>query len=234
MSVRRFGIVVGALALCSLSQLACAHQQGDMFVRLGGYVSDPQVKSSTVSTTLGAFISSRVKIGSDAGFAGSWNYMADDHMGVSFMLATPSRHELRVEGMPFTRLGRFKMISPALTFDFYPNLRDTAFQPYMGVGMAMNKIFSKKVHSQYMGAVNNAPTGLSMKSKFGIKGVAGFDYHIYNEWFLHASATYQKLNSNVKLSSSAITTPVVQAPQMSFASVDINPVTYHLGVAYKY
>lgn len=231
--VIRFGITATVLGLSLFSQAAFAHQKGDFFLRLNGYVNDPQVRSSVVSTTLGAFPAARVKIGSDSGFGGSLNYMVDDHMGISVQVATPSRHDLRVEGMPFVRLGRFKLVSPAVTFDFYPNLLDTPFQPFVGVGAAFNKIYSKKVNAQYLAAVGNAPTGLDMKSKFGIKGIVGFDYHIINQWFVHASASYQYLNSNVKLSTAPVVAPALPA-QMTTASVDINPIVYNLGFAYKY
>jgi len=102
-------------------------------------------------------------------------------------------------------LGSFKHLPPTLTakWNFMP---DSAFRPYVGIGVNLTLISSVNLAVPAVTGVVASPIPLDLSSSsVGFAGQAGFDFKVADHWFLNLDVKYVQLGSDVKAGGATLT-----------------------------
>jgi outer membrane protein len=141
-------------------------------------------------------------------------YFFSPHWSAELIVSYPQNQTVTVAGTP---IGSFKHLPPVLTakYNFTPQ---SAFQPYVGVGVNVTLIFDVNLAVPGVGKLNLDSTS------FGPALQTGFDYKIADHWYLNADVKWAKLSSDVKLAANGATV----------STVHIDPFLFGLGIGYRF
>ena len=234
---------IGAL-LCS--PLAMAHKTGDVIVRTGVIVVDPQDSSGAIAITnphLGAVSGSKVGVNSDTQLGLSFTYMFKPHLGVELLAATPFSHDIEAKGnlSGLGKLGSTKQLPPTLTLQYYPMNSNSAFQPYLGLGVNYTHFFDEQTTStltnnigtlaqlQGVSGVTATSSDLKLDDSVGVAGEIGADYKLTDRLGLNAGVWWANIKTKATITSQTNVGTVT-----SKVDVTINPLVYMAGIYYRF
>ncbi|GAA4651949.1 outer membrane beta-barrel protein [Kistimonas scapharcae] len=228
-SVKKLPVAAAVMAVvAALSGPAMAYQAGDVIVRAGAATVDPDVDSGKLKAN-GAVVNpadpTTVDVDSDTQLGLSMTYMLDDKFGIELLAATPFQHTIKTKGglASLGKLADVKHLPPTLTLQYYPMDSSSAFQPYVGLGLNYTTFFDE----EFKGSNKTAFRGLELKDSWGLAAQLGADYRIDDNWSVNAAVWYVDIDTEAKFKSADGTTKYK-------VDVELDPMVYMVGVAYKF
>jgi len=240
---------LATLALLSTSVTASSYLAGDMLIRGGLTNVTPDSGSSTIyavnqTVNLGnGPISASVEDNTQLGL--NFVYFFSPNIAIELLAATPFEHDIMVDsGAGKVNLGTTEHLPPTLSALYYFNT-DSAFNPYVGLGINYTIFFNDKFNSSMQGANSpqivsisdgstTTPIGaaldandLDLDSSWGLSVQVGADYLIDEHWFVNGSVRYIDIDTNATFMAVNDTVP-------GEVSVDIDPMVYSLMLGYKF
>src|SRR5690554_7287424 len=97
--MRKTLFAASALALAIAAPLAHAHQAGDIIVRAGAVMVDPNGDSGAIHVGGEKQHGSEVTVDSNTQLGLNFAYMITDQIGVELLAATPFTHDVSIKGM---------------------------------------------------------------------------------------------------------------------------------------
>ena len=237
--------------LCA-TQSAVAYEAGDIIIRAGAAVVDPNESSSEINITgVGNSVGTEVGVDSDVQLGVSFSYMIDQDFGVELLAATPFGHNIYGKGVlaGVGKLGKTKHLPPTLNFNYYPMGATSKFQPYIGLGLNYTTFFDTSANStldsdatiQALATLANAPTStvnaltgvtgtdIELDDSYGLAIQIGFDYQLTEN--IGVNAAYWRADIDTE---ATITTVTDAGPIEATVDVDIDPSVYMVGLSYKF
>ena len=213
------------LAACLYSTLAAAHSEGDIIVRAGPALVDPDDHNNAVNmdampTDFTVSVDDNTQPGITA------TYMLNDHFGLGLLASTPFRHTVKLgsAGGLNGDIVETKHLPPTLTLQYYFASTSSAFQPYAGIGLNYTYFFDEKAKSSALKDAANT-RNVEIDDSFGLALEAGFDYMITDALMFNATIWYLDLDTEASIASDLgeIT-----------SDVSIDPFVYMIGLGYKF
>ncbi|WP_284730701.1 outer membrane protein OmpW [Shewanella jiangmenensis] len=205
--------LVAASLLSVVSASALAHQAGDIIVRAGAVVVAPDESSPDVVPGAQFGVNDNTQLGLNFG------YMLTDNWAVELLAATPFTHDVSLGALG--KIAETKHLPPTLVAQYYFGNANSAFRPYVGVGVNYTNFFD----NEFTNDLNGALTDLSLSTSIGWAAQAGFDYTFNKNWLLNASVWYADISTDVKFNLGG---------EAQSVATDINPWVYMVSVGYKF
>lgn len=221
-------IAAALLALGLASPFAHAYKAGDVIVRAGVAMADPQTDSSRIATEVtGKIAGTKATVGDDTQLGLTLSYLVTDHVGIELLAATPFTHRIGVKGVPIPgidgRFGDAQHLPPTLSVQYFPLDASSKFQPYVGAGLNYTTFFNEKLSSRQHA---NGFSKLELSDSWGLALEAGFDYQLSDRLVFNAVVWRIDLNTEATARHSALGKVKVD--------VDVDPWVYMVGIGYKF
>ena len=210
---------------------AMAHEDGDVIVRVGAAMVDPDVSSDVIDvagivTLPGVDVDDNTQVGITA----AW--MWTSNVGIELLAATPFTHDIEVADVGVSA-GDTKHLPPTLMLQYYPIEGNVKFNPYVGIGVNTTIFFDEDVDDELNAALDGIvglPPGtvdadLDLDQSWGLAAQVGFDYMIDEKWLINGAIWYIDIDTEAKISTAIA--------DLKF-DVEIDPWVYMLSVGYKF
>lgn len=193
------------IALLGLSASAMA---GNWQVKMGASVVAPTSETKILNGAL------EVEADNEWVFTPSVEYFFNDYISTELLLATPINHDVTINGQSAARL---KHLPPTWTVK-YNFKNQTAFTPYIGVGLIAFLPWDEKTHGALEG------TKMKVQEDIGFAGQVGMSYQpkAWKNWGAFVDVRYAQLD------------PKVEVKDVTTFNLDIDPIIYTFGVSYKF
>lgn len=210
---------------------AMAHEDGDVIVRVGAAMVDPDVSSDVIDvagivTLPGVDVDDNTQVGITA----AW--MWTSNVGIELLASTPFTHDIEVADVG-VKAGDTKHLPPTLMLQYYPIAGNVKFNPYVGIGVNTTIFFDEDVDDELNAALDGIvglPPGtvdadLDLDQSWGLAAQVGFDYMIDEKWLINGAIWYIDIDTEAKISTAIA--------DVKF-DVEIDPWVYMLSVGYKF
>lgn len=148
------------------------------------------------------------------------------NIGVELALGVPPRIKAKGTGAAAAlgdELLSVKNVSPTLLVNYYFGDAANTLRPYVGAGINYTK---------FTGARSSLATSkLELSDSFGWALAAGLNYAVSKDWGLFASVTRLDVKSDVD---AIATIPGVPVPVEVRTTINLKPITYSLGLWYRF
>ncbi len=217
-------------AVLALVAPAMAYEAGDMIVRVGAAVVNPNDDSDAVHLNGAALPASGVSVNSDMQLGITFTYMVADQWGIELLAASPFKHTVAGSGAILGGLGLgdiadVKHLPPTLSAQYYFNGADSRFQPYVGLGVNYTAFFDEEASAGYEAVFG--PSEVDLENSWGLAAQLGFDFQVAENLRLNAAVWYIDIDTEATLRS-----PL--SPAVVEVDVDIDPLVYMIGLAYQF
>ena len=218
-----------AAALAGGSLAAQAYEKGDMIIRLGATMVDPDADSDAINLPGVPTLRADVDDDTQLGIIPAW--MITDKIGLELLAATPFEHDISVGGTGVGDIdaGSTKHLPPTLSLQFYPLGGNSGWQPYVGVGVNWTYFFDEDVDGELkdaLGAILGAEkASLSLEDSWGLSAQAGVDIPLGNQWGINLAVWYIDISTEAKIKTDVGTVEF---------DVDIDPWVYNVGIFYRF
>ena len=137
-------------------------------------------------------------------------YFFTKNLAAELVLTYPQNVDIKAGS---TKIGTIKALPPSLMLQYH--FTDLgAFKPYVGAGVNYT-YFSKRDH------ILNGAASVERDS-WGLAAQLGFDYALDKNWSLNLDVKYIQMDTDVRVGGTKIGT------------LDLNPVTWGVGVGYRF
>lgn len=227
--VKKF--VLGALAAAVIGGVntAAAYEAGDIIVRVGAVTVDPHESSSDVTLNgdgLGAGVG--VDSNTQLGFTGT--YMITNQVGIELLAATPFSHTVSGSGtldaLGIHKVADIKHLPPTLTAQYYFLEPSSKVQPYAGLGLNYTMFFDEEASSQLESGLG-AEYDVELDDSIGLAAQLGVDCLFDDHWALNVAVWYIDIDTTATIDSKDGTVRIK-------SDVDVDPLVYMIGAAYKF
>lgn len=215
-------LTASLLALAVAAPFAQAFEAGDIIVRAGAITVDPHEDSSDIKIGGAPQAGLKATLDSDTQLGLNFAYMVTDKIGIELLAATPFQHTVGTKGLGGLELGEIKHLPPTLSVVYYPLASQSAFQPYVGLGVNYTWFFDDELSSE---AETAGFRGLDMKDSWGLAAQVGADFMLTDNIMLNAQLRYIDIETTG--TTYAGTTKVS-------VDVDVDPMVYMVGLGYKF
>ena len=226
-NIHRMSLMAAALLA---SAAASAYEAGDWIVRGGAVMVAPNDDSSNLDLAGEQLAGTGVEVDDNTQLLLNVTWMANEHVGVELLAATPFEHSVDSKGLPGLGLGlsdvevgSVKHLPPTLTVLWYPMESGAAFQPFIGAGINYTIFFQEDTSGAARAALG--ARNLELDDSWGLAARAGFDYMLSDCWSLHAGVYYLGIDTKANLDTALGKVGV---------DVDINPWVYTVGLGYRF
>jgi outer membrane protein len=224
--MRKTLLTASLLAAAIAAPAAQAFQAGDIIVRAGAVTVDPHESSSNIFTpATNTLPGTSATLNSDTQLGLNFAYMITDKVGIELLAATPFSHEVGIKGMPLNldgKLGDIKHLPPTVSAVYYPLDSQSAFQPYVGLGINYTTFFNEKLTDQRQG---QGFSNLNLDDSWGLAAQVGMDYMLTENLMLNAQLRYIDIDTEATVDSAFGKVKV---------DVDVDPMVYMVGLGYKF
>jgi len=228
--MRKTLFTASVLAVALAAPLVQAHQAGDVILRAGAITVDPRENSDDIYVgALGVSVpGTKATLNSDTQLGLNFAYMVTDKVGIELLAASPFNHDVGVAGMPGPfaglngQLGELKHLPPTLSVVYYPLDAQSAFQPYLGLGVNYTWFFDTELTSE---AEGKGFSGLDIKDSWGLSAQVGMDYMLTDNIMLNAQVRYIDIDTTGTTSYGGAKVKV---------DLDVDPMVYMVGLGYKF
>ncbi len=235
---KQLAIAIAAASLGLGALGAQAHEQGDIIFRGGIATVVPNTDSDAIvlPDPYPSLLPNGVDVDSGTAISliGAW--MLNDKWGLELLAATPFEHDIDLEDLPLPA-GETKHLPPTLSLQYYPRAGMQGWQPYLGLGLNYTTFFDESVDPQLAAALvglypdlNITGADLSLDDSFGVSVQAGVDVPINEKWYFNAGIWW------IDIDTTADVTLNLDGGASATVSwdVEIDPVVYNIGFAYKF
>jgi outer membrane protein len=214
--MRKSLLLAAATLLCATNVFA--HEQNELFFRVGAASVQPDASSGTV---LGGGVD--VENATNLGFSGTW--FINKHWGVEVLAALPFEHDIVGSGaLKGVDIGSTKHLPPTISVQYYP-LESDSFQPYVGLGLNYTSFFDTET-TKTLDTALNGKTGLSLDYSTGIAYQLGADFKVSDNIYINAAVWKIDIDTTANID--------VNGSHAASVDVSIDPAVFMLGVGFKY
>jgi len=219
--------------LSTLSTAAFANQAGDILIRGGATMVDPDSNKAAVLLDGSSANAMSLSVDDNTQLGLNFVYFFDSNWAIELLAATPFSHDVIINDPEATlsvdgvKLGNVKQLPPTLSALYYFDT-GTELKPYVGVGINYTIFFDEQFEA--------APKGLGfsdleLDGSFGYAVQVGADYELDENWSINASIRYIDISSDATFDyDPAGSTSTTKGT----ATVDIDPMVYSIMVGYKF
>jgi outer membrane protein len=207
-------------ALAVVLGLACGAASAQLNVVKAGVILYQTHSKTDGINGIGFPPGADAKTGNATTLLATYERLVTPNFGVELVLGVPPTIKANAAGS-VAALGddilSAKNVAPTLLFNYHFGDSSATFRPYVGAGINYTKFTSVK---------SRLASSVELGDSTGLAVQAGFDYAFSKEWGLFASIA--KVNVKSKLVAVAFdVTPLT-------ATIDFRPITYSIGVSYKF
>lgn len=227
MKAKHILLLAGLIIPC----FAQAYEKNDTVIRVGAVAvspneSTPSINVAGLTTLPGAGLDSDTQMGF------TLTHMLSNRIGLGVLAATPFKHNISVKNSTLTA-GEVSHLPPTVSVQVFLNSPDSAFQPYIGLGLNYTTFFKEDTSHEFNQALDSLvglPSGtlnadLELKDSYGAALELGIDYQINDQWLINMS--WWRVDIDTK---ATLTTPVAIVK----FDVDIDPYVYMMSVGYRF
>ncbi len=140
------------------------------------------------------------------------SYFITKNIAAELVLTYPQDVDIKTAALG--GIGHVQALPPSLLLQYH--FTDLgAFKPYVGLGLNYT-IFTKDSFNTALGKVSVDG------SSWGLAAQVGMDYAIDKKWSINLDAKYIQMDTDVKLGGTKI------------GKLDLNPITYGVGIGYRF
>ena len=213
------------MTACLNSTFAIAHGEGEIILRAGPAMVDPDKTNNPVKIG-GMPTDFTVSVDDNTQLGITGTYMLSDHLGIGLLASTPFKHTVSLNNAGGLNgdIVETKHLPPTLTLQYFFASPASAFQPYAGLGVNYTYFFDEKVKSSALKDAANT-RNVKIKDSLGLALEAGFDYMFNDKLMFNAAVWYIDLDTDASITSDLgeIT-----------SDVSIDPFVYMIGLGYKF
>ena len=218
-----------ALGVALASGSVSAYEKGDIVLRAGAAVVAPDEDSSVLNVSgLGGDVpNTGVTVDDNTQLGLTGLYMVSNHVGFELLAATPFTHTVTatgVEGLGITEVADVKHLPPTLSVQYFPMASDSAFQPYVGLGLNYTIFFDEEAAASFEAVAGESSVDLD--DSFGFAAQLGCDFAISDNLVLNAAVWMIDIETTATIQTANVGTVTVD--------VDIDPLAYMVGLGYKF
>ncbi len=219
-------VSVLAMGVALASGSALAYQQGDMVLRGGAAMVDPDASSTPLAINGVEVDGTSVDVDDNTQLGITFTYMLSDNVGIGVLAATPFSHTVSAKGVLASDLDVLdvKHLPPTVSVQYFPMASDSKFQPYLGIGLNYTVFFDEKLTSDFKDVLGDGSAKL--KDSFGLAFELGCDYELSDNLVLNAAIWSIDIDTDATIKLDA-------GPKIT-TDVDIDPLVYMVGVGYKF
>ena len=234
-------LVTAAMAGGSIATQA--YEAGDWILRAGAVTVDPDTDSDAVEVPTLPPLTKGVDVDDNTQLSIIPVYMASEHFGIELLAATPFDHDIDLNLSPVAsgsiNAGSTKHLPPTLSLQWYPRGGKDGWQPYVGLGVNYTIFFDEDLDKQLTGTLDSVlepvlgpvrKYDLDLDDSFGLAVQAGVDIPLGDHWAINAGVWYIDIDTTAEV---AVTTEGGDRAKVRF-DVDIDPLVWNLGIAYKF
>jgi len=148
----------------------------------------------------------------------TYERMLRPEFGIELVIGVPPRIETKATGS-VAFLGdnvlSAKSVSPTLLFNYHFNAPGDTWRPYVGAGIN---------YTRFTGIQSSLAPQVEMSDSWGWAVQAGLDYALNKQWGLWGSIAALRVKSDVVAVGATVLT----------TTIDFRPITYAVGVSYKF
>lgn len=228
------------LSTLSLSALATGYKAGDILVRGGATMVNPDSGKAGVSLD-GADLPLSISVDDNTQLGLNFVYFFDSNWAVELLAATPFTHDVKLHDptgatesiygidLNGATLAEVTHLPPTLSAIYYFD-SSSKFKPYVGAGLNYTIFFDEEFSSTPKAA---GFSDLELDSSFGIALQVGADYELNDKWHVNASVRYIDIGTDAKFDIED-SLGVGGLEGKGKASVDVDPMVYSLMIGYKF
>ena len=230
LATRTLAVFVG-LSFC-FAIPAQAYDAGDWVFRVGVTTVDP--KSDNLDTAVpGGEGTVPVTIDVDSGTTLTFNgtYFFTPNWGLEVLAALPFNHDINIQGIG--KIAETDHLPPTVSLQYH-FLPDSAFQPYVGLGLNYTLFFSEDVNQTLIDTVEALNPGLEvtgadldLDGSFGLAAQVGADYMLNENWVLNFDVRWIDIDTDAELTVDPVGT-------LDLGTVEIDPWVYGINIGYKF
>ena len=194
--------VFSSVLLAIAAGPAAAAEAGDWTFRAGPYLVAPKSDNSDIVS---------VDDGYSLGFTLSYNY--SDSWAVELLAATPFSHDINLNGGG--KVAETKHLPPTLSIQYHW-VNETAFRPYVGLGLNYTTFFDESTEGALAGS------DLSLDDSFGFASQLGANFMLNDRWDLNIDIRWINIETDATLDGADIGT------------VEIDPVVGGINLGYRF
>lgn len=216
------------LGVALASGSALAYEKGDMILRVGAAMVAPDEDSSVLNAGGNDVPGTSVTVDDETQLGLTGVYMLSNNIGVEVVAATPFTHMVSAKGVAgVDEVAEVKHLPPTVALQYFPMSSDSAFQPYVGLGLNYTLFFDEEATSAFKAATGDSDIDVDLDDSIGFAFQLGCDYGISDNLVLNAAIWKIDIDTSatIKTDSPFGTINV---------DVDIDPMVYMLGVGYKF
>lgn len=244
--MKRSLYVAVAVPMLLSAPLTQAYEGGDIILRNGLALVDPQESSSNIDITqpdLGEVAGGEVGVDKDVQIGLTATYLLTPHFGVELLAATPFSHDIHGAGAlaGAGKLAETKHLPPTLSLQYYPLGGNSRFQPYVGVGVNYTMFFEEQTSSTLtnsigaLAAATGTPgvvassTSLELDDSVGVAAQLGMDYQVTDTLGLNAGLWWIDLDTTGTIDAQTNVGEV-----SAEVDVEIDPLVYMIGAMVRF
>ena len=216
-----------ALGVALASGSALAYAKGDIVLRAGAAMVDPDEESSLIYAGGTGLPNTSVTVDDNVQLGLTGLYMVSNNIGVELLAATPFSHTVSAKGLEALNVDEVadvKHLPPTVSVQYFPMSSDSAFQPYVGIGLNYTIFFDEEATTSFEAAAGESSVDLD--DSFGFAFQLGCDFAISDNLVLNAAIWKVDIDTSATIDTANLGVVTVD--------VDIDPMAYMLGVGYKF
>lgn len=225
-AVKAFAVAAVAAAVMGGASSASAYQAGDVIARVGAVTVQPHEDSSDV-TLNGTALGANVGLDNDTQLGLAVTYMVHERVGIELLAATPFSHNVSgsgaLAGLGINDVASVKHLPPTLSAQYYFADPACKVQPYVGLGVNYTVFFDEDASSELEGVLGKS--SVELDDSVGLAGEIGLDAQFDDHWALNVAMWYVDIDTTAD-----IKTPAGRVK----TDVEVDPLVYMVGVAYKF
>ncbi|MDF2179028.1 outer membrane beta-barrel protein [Aliiglaciecola sp. CAU 1673] len=181
--------------------------------------------------------SSRLAVDSNTQLGLTFDYDIDANWTIELIAATPFSHDISlnstVGAVNGLAVGETKHLPPTLLAQYHFMGQDSAFRPFVGLGLNYTLFFSEDIDPALKNvlvatgaATTSDDVSLHLDDSFGLAAQAGFNYRINNTWGVHAMVMWADIDSDAEVR--------VNGTNVQAIDVKIDPLVAMIGARYRF
>ncbi|WP_166256589.1 OmpW/AlkL family protein [Marinobacter salicampi] len=216
------------------SPLVHAYDAGDLILRAGVAVVDPQDSSGNVRVGATELDGWEVNVDSNRQLGLTASYLVSDHFGVGLLAATPFKHNISGDGAALNGAGKLaetKHLPPTLTLQYFPLASGSTVQPYLGIGVNYTNFFEEETTPTLTGALGADRSTIELDDSIGLAAELGVDIALDERFGFNAAIWWADIDTEATIKGYDSAGNLKATGKVD---VDIDPLVYMLGFTYRF
>lgn len=213
--MKNYSTTLVSIVLLSYSYSAYAYEKGEVLLRSGMALLDPNASSEALvvsaptaglnQLSLNSFLGTETGLGveTNIAIAGSISYLLGPTWGIETLIGLPAGLKITAQGLSalgIEDVGTVDVLPLTASVQYYPRLKNANFQPYLGFGTYYAYFGEINLDDELMSVFAFEEGEFDFRSSVGYTMNAGIDWQLDGRWFANLSFYYINLETEVEAS----------------------------------